>query len=158
MSGGRKIEYSFGVIPLQKNADTWRALLVRHAAGHWAFPKGHAEKGEVPHETATRELFEETGLSIVQFLPGGPFEEHYFFKREGQRIEKKVEYYPAQVTGTLSIQVGEIVEARWFSLEDIESHATFAQTKQVCRHLFATLMSLPSSLQTREKKKKEKWL
>ena len=36
-------------------------LLIQHQAGHWAFPKGHANPGESPAETARREFAEETG-------------------------------------------------------------------------------------------------
>lgn len=34
-------------------------------AGLWAGPSGHAEPGEAPEETASRELFEETGVRAV---------------------------------------------------------------------------------------------
>ena len=41
-----------------------RVLLVRHSYGrlNWEIPGGGSEPGEAPHETATRELLEETGL------------------------------------------------------------------------------------------------
>ncbi len=45
-------------------------LLVHHASGnHWDHPKGHPENSETPRETATREIFEETGVN-VRFLEG----------------------------------------------------------------------------------------
>ncbi|MDR2666293.1 MAG: NUDIX domain-containing protein [Endomicrobium sp.] len=34
----------------------------------WGFPKGHVEKGESEFETATREIFEETGINKVKFI------------------------------------------------------------------------------------------
>ena len=57
-----KKEFSFGIVPLQCVNEQWQVLLVQHQAGHWAFPKGHAEIGEEPKQTAERELLEETGL------------------------------------------------------------------------------------------------
>lgn len=45
-----------------------RLLLVERArgrtAGDWMVPGGHVEMGEQPHETAARELREETGLAV----------------------------------------------------------------------------------------------
>jgi 8-oxo-dGTP pyrophosphatase MutT (NUDIX family) len=42
-----------------------RVLLVHHlGAGLFLFPGGHVEAGEAPHETAVREVYEETGLHI----------------------------------------------------------------------------------------------
>lgn len=46
-----------------------QALFVRRSeagdhAGEWAFPGGRIEEGEAPHETASRELREETGFMV----------------------------------------------------------------------------------------------
>ena len=40
-------------------------LILRHKAGHWAFPKGHVENNETEVETALREIKEETGLLVI---------------------------------------------------------------------------------------------
>ncbi|HSO18330.1 MAG TPA: NUDIX hydrolase [Desulfosarcina sp.] len=48
-----------------------------HGAGTWQFPGGHLEFGESIEACAERELFEETGLTIVnQHM--GPFTNDYF--------------------------------------------------------------------------------
>jgi 8-oxo-dGTP pyrophosphatase MutT (NUDIX family) len=54
-----------------------RQVLLREPAGHfggyvWTFPKGGPEAGERPEDTATREVFEETGVvcRIVGRIPG----------------------------------------------------------------------------------------
>ena len=38
-------------------------LLLQYPQGHWDFPKGHVEQGDVDYKsTAARELAEETGI------------------------------------------------------------------------------------------------
>ncbi len=37
-------------------------LLLRHASGHWVFPKGHVEAGESEMAAAVREVLEEAGI------------------------------------------------------------------------------------------------
>lgn len=47
-------------------------LLVHHrATGRWQFPGGHVEPGEYPHETALREVQEETGVEAQLFDSAG---------------------------------------------------------------------------------------
>lgn len=64
-----KKEESCGIIPLQKISGTWMVFIVQHKSGYWGFPKGHIEPGETQQQTASRELFEETGLHIEKYLP-----------------------------------------------------------------------------------------
>ena len=54
-----------------------RVLLVRHTYGkyNWELPGGLGEAGEAPHETATREVLEETGLVVeLAWLTGVYYE------------------------------------------------------------------------------------
>ncbi len=45
--------------------DHKKVLLVNHRKlGVWIEPGGHLEEGEFPHETAIREVLEETGLKV----------------------------------------------------------------------------------------------
>lgn len=41
-----------------------------HGAGEWAFPGGHLEFCECPHDCVKRELLEETGLEALSITPG----------------------------------------------------------------------------------------
>jgi bis(5'-nucleosidyl)-tetraphosphatase len=134
-----KRELSFGIIPLKKIRGVWQVLLVRHGKGHWAFPKGHAEEGERPFETATRELFEEVGLMCQEFLPFQPLEESYIFTAGGVTIKKHVTYFLAKVKGKLTLQEAEIAEARWLTLEEAPELATFKETKHLCEKVLQLL-------------------
>ncbi|MFI5343517.1 MAG: NUDIX domain-containing protein, partial [Chlamydiales bacterium] len=87
-----KHDFSYGIIPVRIWNQQRQVLLVQHYAGHWAFPKGHAEVGENHQQAAERELLEETGLTVQTYLSDQTFIEHYFFRHQGELIEKKVQY------------------------------------------------------------------
>ena len=61
-----KTEKSCGAVVLRKNQGRLQVLLIKHInGGHWAFPKGHVERGETEEQTALREIKEETGLEYA---------------------------------------------------------------------------------------------
>lgn len=122
-------EICFGVIPVRKKGGEWQVLLLHHAKGSfWAFPKGHPDKDEAPHIAAARELNEETGLSVVEFLDLPTISERYQFKRDDQEIDKSITYYFAKVDGDLFVQEEEILEGRWLNFDEAINQATFTET------------------------------
>lgn len=125
-------ERSFGIVPLQKNNDAWHVLLIQHGAGHWGFPKGHADGDESALMTAERELQEETGMTVVRFLSEKPLQETYRFTRHGTSVKKSVIYFLAEVKGSLKIQLEEIKEAKWMTLKEAETKLTFPSAKSIC--------------------------
>ncbi len=119
---------SFGIIPFRKLKGKWQVLLIQHLNGqHWGFPKGRAEKAETAQEAAIRELKEETGLSIEQFLSLEPFTESYY----DQEKPKTVSYFSAFVIGTLKCQPDEILQAKWFDLDEAMKQISFPESKNV---------------------------
>lgn len=127
-------ERSFGIIPLRKKGKGWEVLLINHRqGGFWAFPKGHAEGDETAEQTACRELQEETGLTVEQFLSAETLKESYSFFRAKSYIHKEVLYFIAEVKGTLLLQEGEVFDSRWVSLEKAEKEITFPESKNLCR-------------------------
>lgn len=133
-SGPMSSEASFGIIPLRRSVSGWEVLLIQHrSGGHWSFPKGHAEAGESPKQTAVRELTEETGLSIVRFLKQDPLIEHYYFQRNGSEIDKTVTYFLAEVGNEeVSLQDAELVNYRWVPIEKAAGVVTFQESKSLC--------------------------
>ncbi len=136
-------EESFGIIPLSKENDFWRVFLILHkGARHWGFPKGHSNPGEKGLETAQRELTEETGLRVTAVLRENPFVEHYTFRRRGEVIYKKVNYFPALVVGEPILQPEEIAEGKWCPLHEAEKTLTFHEARQICREVTNYVESL----------------
>ncbi|NDD59044.1 MAG: NUDIX domain-containing protein [Chlamydiae bacterium] len=127
---------SFGIVPISKMNQEWQVLLIYHRNGnHWGFPKGHKEGRESDFQAACRELFEETGLHVLTCLCDQPYVERFHFSRFGKKIEKTVSYFPAMVSGRISIQLEEIREATWFNFDQAIERLTFEEARSICRHV-----------------------
>ncbi len=129
------MEHSYGIIPLRRRDRFWETLLVKHRKGHWAFPKGHSDPDETPQETASRELYEETGLRVMRLFALEPLREFYIYKLEGSLIEKSVTYFLAEVEGEVRLQAEEIEAFSWVSLQEAARLATFPEAKKLARQL-----------------------
>lgn len=133
-------ERSYGIIPLRLQEGQWEVLLVQHQAGHWSFPKGHANPEESPQETAERELFEETGLTVQRYLAPDPLTETYHFSFRGQLIHKSVDYYLASVEGEMVIQELEIQASQWLTLKEAYARMTFKEGRRLCQEAMNFLL------------------
>jgi bis(5'-nucleosidyl)-tetraphosphatase len=131
------MEHSFGVIPLQVREGKLSVFTIQNYSDAWLLPKGHQEEGETPQEAAQRELFEETGLRVRQWLDFGPFLERYTFTRSNRPIHKQVDYFPALVEGTIFIQKAEIKSGQWVFLDKVEERLTFEELKVIARQVVA---------------------
>lgn len=88
-------------------------VLLREPTNHyggytWTFPKGKAEPGETPEQTALREVREETGCEarILTLIPGDSSRNHYFLMLE------------AIPGAALSAHDWETAQVRWVSPEE----------------------------------------
>ncbi|MFH0853392.1 MAG: NUDIX hydrolase [bacterium] len=59
-----------GVIVIKDNKVLMGKRRNAHGEGHWSFPGGHLEYQEAPEDGALREVKEETGLTVVNIVPG----------------------------------------------------------------------------------------
>jgi bis(5'-nucleosidyl)-tetraphosphatase len=122
---------AFGIVPIHRHTEGDRFLLIQHHAGHWGFPKGHADAGETAQETAQREFEEETGIQDYNLLETA-FVEQYQFQQEGKTIEKTVTYFPAIVQSeTVTCQKAEIRAYAWLPYDAALETITFEQSKQL---------------------------
>ncbi|MFF2626920.1 NUDIX domain-containing protein [Kitasatospora griseola] len=103
--------------------DEGRVLLLKHRlwpeGRQWGLPSGYANKGESFEETVVREVREETGLTVkVGELA---------YLKSGFKLRLEVAYEAMLVGGRIEVESFEILEARWFSPDDLpeglqESH------------------------------------
>ena len=138
-----KKEESFGIIPLRKENGQWEVFLIQLRHGrYWGFPKGHPEEGEMPKETALRELKEETNLDLVRYLQEAPLNEQYQFTLERRRIFKRVQYYVAEVSGTVILQQKEVQKGIWVPFPQSIDKVTHPEGKSILVEVEKILASL----------------
>ncbi|MDQ2097033.1 MAG: NUDIX domain-containing protein [Tychonema bourrellyi B0820] len=141
---------AFGIIPVFSTESDLLFLLIQHQAGHWAFPKGHADPGESALETAKRELEEETGIRDYEVLEEPSFVEHYSFvqesvpssvkhysfAKEGELIEKTVTYFVAFVNSMeVVLQAEEVQNYAWSSFDEAINLITFDGNRGILREV-----------------------
>ena len=121
-------ELSCGAVVYEEEENERRYLVVRAQKGHVGFPKGHREAYETTHQTALREVAEETGL-LVEIIPG--FEEESFYPAE-QTISKRVICYLAKKSGgELRLQAAEIAAGGFYPYEKAMRLLTYARDREI---------------------------
>ncbi len=135
-----KKDQAFGIVPIYIQAGVEQFLLVQHHAGHWSFPKGHAEAGESAIETACREFEEETGIRSFELIGTQSFCEQYHLVKKKQAIDKTVTYFVAQVRSQrVTCQATEIRNYAWLPFQEALAQITFEPSKQVLRQVWQYL-------------------
>lgn len=115
-------------------------LIIQHSAGHWELPKGHIEPGETWHQTALRELFEETGINDAQLIEPFARKIRYFFRDRKNRLIEKTVFFGLARTKSQSVSLSH--EHSEFSFLDYEAamrRLTHAATRAVLRDAEAFL-------------------
>ncbi len=136
---------SCGVIPIFKDGDNYKILIVKNTrGGHWGLPKGTPENNETPLETATRELYEETGIKDnIQIQTEPIFIEKYLFEQDSLKYNKTVTYYIGTVNEMIiGSNLDEIIEARWVSIEESKNFIDRTSTLDLINELEDYLLKL----------------
>ena len=118
--------------------------------GQWGFAKGHVEQGETEIQTAKREIFEETGIKDLKFIPGFKRLEKYFFKKsyglEGEArkkapwVFKLVVFFLAE-TKSKEVKISdEHIGFVWLPIAEAIKKTTFKNSKELLKEAdnFAT--------------------
>jgi 8-oxo-dGTP diphosphatase len=103
-------KFMVGVTGIVRDQDG-RVLLLKHRlwpeGRQWGLPTGYANAGESFEDTVVREVREETGLKVrVNELA---------HLRSGYRLRVEVAYEAEFIGGEVKTDSFEILEARWFS-------------------------------------------
>ena len=122
-------EKSCGALVVRRGGQEPEILLIKHNGGHWAFPKGHVEKGETEEETALREIMEETGLTVRldnryrQVVSYSPRKD----------VMKDVVYFVAHALSDCDgvAQEGEISQIKWVDMHSAVEYVSFDNDKKI---------------------------
>lgn len=129
-----KNDMSLGVIVFYRFPRSIKYLIIKHRKGHWAFPKGHPEKGETKLETALRELEEETGVSKITLLKKRVLlkEQYKFTDKKGVKILKEVNYFIAEAKNKkIKLDLKEVTNFKWATLKAGLEKITFDESKSI---------------------------
>ena len=131
-------EKSCGAVVLFKNVQL-KYLLLQYEAGHWDFVKGNVEPNESETDTVLRELKEETGIVATQTIEGFRERIQYFYRRQGEIIQKEVVFYLIQAD-TEKVELSfEHVGYAWLDYPDALEKLTFKNAKDVLQKAHAFL-------------------
>lgn len=95
-------------------------LLRNRKHGTWGFPKGHAEKGEMPIEAALREAQEETSIKNLTLNESFRQTISYPVVEKGQTFEKQVTYFLGKVRDKSVKLSDEHDRSLWTDADDAE--------------------------------------
>ena len=98
--------------------------------GHCSICKGHVEEDESEHQTAEREIFEETGLS-VEFVNG--FREIIEYSPYEDCMKTVVFFLARTDSMDVTVQEEEVREIRWLSIEDAVETLSFESDWEVLK-------------------------
>ncbi len=128
--GNVKREKSCGAVIFTEEDGNRRYLIEVMQKGHTSLCKGHVEGEETEHETAAREIREETGLT-VEFVDG--------FRRTieyspYENCVKTVVFFLAESAGTdVAAQEEEVREIRWLPFVEAAAALTFESDRETLR-------------------------
>ena len=127
-------EHSAGGVVFRRLPDGVHVLLIRDPYDNWGLPKGHREGDEEPHETALREVLEETGLTC-RVVGDELATIDWYFRRDDYVVHKTAQFFLMEhVGGEATPELAEgITECRWFPAEDAVTSVTYDNAREVLK-------------------------
>ena len=124
-------ENSAGAILFSLNENSRRTeYLLLH---HWDFPKGNIESGEDDLDTARREIYEETGISDIEFVKGFVSKIEYDFRRSEKLVHKQVIFYMATTNTRKIILSSEHDGYAWTEYDTAINQLTYKSAKDLLK-------------------------
>jgi 8-oxo-dGTP pyrophosphatase MutT (NUDIX family) len=128
------VEKSSGGVVYRREQTGLAFLLIRDPYKNWGLPKGHIEGDESACDAALREVFEETGLDVLEVIDELPTIDWYY--RDGGRlIHKFCHFYLLECErGEPVPQLEEgITACLWYSFTEAMKTLTYDNAREVLR-------------------------
>ena len=109
-----------------------KVLLLEHVlwpGSGWALPGGFLNAGEQPADALIREIREETGLGLKNVKA-------YFARTDRRHIEI---FFKADPVGEASVNSREIIDLKWFTVEELPADMSGTQLRQISEVLAARI-------------------
>ena len=124
-----------GVVLAEAAPDSQVVLVSRRSARgelQWTLPKGQQEPGESVHQTALREVREETGLRVELLGTLDTIDYWFVWSADRTRYHKFVHYFLMRaVGGDLADHDHEMEDAAWFSQEQARAAMAFENERRL---------------------------
>lgn len=131
-----KKEKSCGAVIFTQEGSARNYLAIHSTKGHWTLCKGHVEGSETEHETAVREIMEETSLT-VDFVEG--FREVITYSPQPGHI-KDVVFFLARLSGGAPVcQPEEVAEIRFLPFRQAQALLSHQSDRDVLQKAHAFL-------------------
>ncbi len=126
-------EKSCGIVLFREVEGARLYLLLHYPSGHWDLPKGHVENGESEHQTAIRELEEETGIADVQIFDNYREPISYRYYKKGRPSHKQVVFFLGK-TNEEDVKIShEHQDHLWLDAESAIKKLTFENAQSLVR-------------------------
>ena len=123
-------EKSCGAVVFTREGGKIKYLVIKSLTGIYGFPKGHVEQGETEEQTALREVFEETGIS-VSLLSGFRVEEEYPLPQKEDTIKQVVYFLGEYCDQEPRYQASELTDALLVDYETAMSLFQFDVSRRI---------------------------
>lgn len=121
-------EKTCGSVLFIREAGVKKYLIIKNDSGHIGFPKGHIEYGETEAQTAEREVFEETGISVKIDIDTRA---EYTYKTLKETIKNCVYFCNEFKTHEIKIQKEEISQSWLVSFDEAMKLLNFSQDRVI---------------------------
>lgn len=138
-----KKETACGCVIFDKKTRNKVLLILQKSGNFWGFPKGHVEDGESEIETALREVKEEIGITVKILDEKYRYETNYII--ESRQIDKTSIFYlaePIDDTVELVNQEAEVLDSKWFSVDEAYDMIPFDDTISVLKKAYEDIKKI----------------
>ena len=100
-------------------------LIIKQRSGIWSFPKGHIDRGESNLEAAKREIFEESGVSDLEYI-----KDLGSYVRPSSQGQKQLHFFLFKTRQLdLKPQNEDSQEAKWVNTEEVADILSYQENK-----------------------------